>query len=136
MFHLAFPLIGINIGHLGFMSEINLPDIERMIDHIKRGDYVIDERMMLEARINKAGSPLTALNDYITKINRTRMVQLDLYVNGTLAELYNGDGLSLRLYRIDGIFFIGRRPQYCPERKLHTDYADVPAFAVCAEYRD
>ncbi|WP_066683374.1 NAD(+)/NADH kinase [Christensenella intestinihominis] len=90
----GLPMIGINIGHLGFMSEINLPDVERMIDHIKRKDYVIDERMLLEAKINGKGRPFIALNDFIiTKINRTRMVQLDLYVNGTLAELYNGDGL-------------------------------------------
>lgn len=88
------PMVGINIGHLGFMSEINLPDVEKMIHHIKQGDYVIDERMMLEAKINGAGRPFIALNDFIiTKINRTHMVQLDLYVNGTLAEFYNGDGL-------------------------------------------
>ena len=65
-----------------------------MIRHIKECDYVIDERMMLEASINGKCSKLLALNDFIiTKINRTRMVKLDLYVNGTLAEFYNGDGL-------------------------------------------
>lgn len=90
----GIPLIGINIGHLGFMSELNLPDVEKMIEHIRKKDYVIDERMMLEARINGTGRVFIALNDFIiTKINRTRMVQLDLYVNGTLADLYNGDGL-------------------------------------------
>ena len=90
----GLPLVGINIGHLGFMSEINLSDIDNMIRHIKECDYVIDERMMLEASINGKCSKLLALNDFIiTKINRTRMVKLDLYVNGTLAEFYNGDGL-------------------------------------------
>ena len=91
---IGLPLIGVNIGHLGFMSELNLGDVERMVDHIGRRDYVIDERMMLEAKVNGTGHAYIALNDFIiTKENRTRMVQLDLHVNGTLAEHYNGDGL-------------------------------------------
>ncbi len=88
------PLIGVNLGHLGFMSELNPNDISRMVDHLRNKDYVIDERMMLEAKINGTGHSFIALNDFIiTKENRTRMVQLDLYINGTLAEHYNGDGL-------------------------------------------
>ncbi|MEA4852707.1 MAG: NAD(+)/NADH kinase [Christensenella sp.] len=87
-------LIGINTGHLGFMSELNLDDVSLMMEHIRENDYVIDERMMLEARMNKSDPPVLALNDFvITKINRTRMVKLDLFVNGAQAELYNGDGL-------------------------------------------
>ncbi|MEG2882918.1 MAG: NAD(+)/NADH kinase [Christensenella sp.] len=90
----GIPIIGVNIGHLGFMSELNLSDVPKMAEHLHSKDYVIDERMMLEARINGTGAPIVALNDFIiTKVNRTRMVQLDLYVNGTLAEHYNGDGL-------------------------------------------
>lgn len=90
----ALPLIGVNIGHLGFMSELYPKDVRRMVDHIRAKDYVIDERMMLGAKINGTGYMYLALNDFIiTKENRTRMVQLDLYVNGTLAEHYNGDGL-------------------------------------------
>lgn len=88
------PLIGVNLGHLGFMSELNPDDIACMVDHIRNKDYVIDERMMLEAKINGTGHSFIALNDFIiTKENRTRMVQLDLYINSTLAEHYNGDGL-------------------------------------------
>lgn len=87
-------LIGINIGHLGFMSEINLDDIESALDQVIKGDYIIDERMMLEAEVSGRKKPLLALNDFIvSKVNRTHMVKLDLYINGSLAELYNGDGL-------------------------------------------
>lgn len=87
-------LIGINIGHLGFMSEINLDDIERALDQVIQGDYIIDERMMLEAKVSGHKKLLLALNDFIiSKVNRTHMVKLDLYINGSLAELYNGDGL-------------------------------------------
>ena len=87
-------LIGINIGHLGFMSEINLDDIERALDQVIQGDYIIDERMMLEAKVSGHKKLLLALNDFIiSKVNRTHMVKLDLYMNGSLAELYNGDGL-------------------------------------------
>ena len=89
-------LVGINIGHLGFMSEINLPDVRMMIRCIKAGDYVFDERMMMQAKITGKDRSFIALNDFIiTKENRTRMVRVDLYVNGNLAELYNGDGLVI-----------------------------------------
>ncbi len=87
-------LLGINIGHLGFMSEIGVSDLDIAIDKVLRGDYLIDERMMLEARVSHLEKPLLALNDVIiTKENRTHMVKLDLYINDSLAELYNGDGL-------------------------------------------
>ncbi|MEA5002908.1 MAG: NAD(+)/NADH kinase [Christensenella sp.] len=86
--------LGINIGHLGFMSEIGVDDIDAAIVKVMNDEYLIDERMMLEARLSHLEEPLLALNDVIiSKENRTHMVKFDLYINDSLAELYNGDGL-------------------------------------------
>lgn len=89
-------LVGINFGRLGFMSEISINEVEEFLRIVDAGEYVVDERMLLEAEIPSRKSLLIALNDFvITKQNRTKMVQLDLLINGTLAENYNGDGLII-----------------------------------------
>lgn len=88
------PLVGINTGHLGFMSEVSLSNAGSMIRRFRSGDVVRDERMLLRIHTDASPKPHHALNDVlITNRNRTRMVKLDLYINGNLAELYNGDGL-------------------------------------------
>jgi len=89
-------LAGINIGHLGFMSEIYIDEVDAFIAKAQKGQFVIDERMMLEAHIGRGEKPLLALNDFIvTRIKRTRLISLDMYINDTLAENYNGDGLII-----------------------------------------
>ncbi|MEG1158016.1 MAG: NAD(+)/NADH kinase [Christensenellaceae bacterium] len=89
-------LVGLNIGRLGFMSEIDVHEIDDLIDKIAKDEYVIDERMMLSAYVGDKKEPMMALNDFvIAKHNRTRMIQVQLSVNGTLAENYNGDGLII-----------------------------------------
>jgi len=87
---------GINIGHLGFMSEIDINEIDAFISLILHGKYVIDKRTMLEAAITSQKKRLTALNDFvITRKNRTNIINLDLYINNTLAENYKGDGIII-----------------------------------------
>lgn len=87
-------IVGINIGRLGFMSEIGTEDVCNFIDKIAGGEYTIDERLMLEAHAKGLKEPLYALNDFvINHQNTAKMIQLDMYVNGVLAENYYGDGL-------------------------------------------
>lgn len=89
------PLVGINIGHLGFMSELRIDEVPSFLECIKLGNYKIDERMMLEADvIDGSGFTLKALNDIvITRANRTNMVRLNIYIDGELTENFCGDGL-------------------------------------------
>lgn len=95
--HLNIPLVGINIGHLGFMSELSINEVVPFLECIKQGDYKIDERMMLEAEIKDGSSvTLSALNDIvITRANRTNMVRLNIYIDGELTENFCGDGLII-----------------------------------------
>jgi NAD+ kinase len=86
---------GIDFGRLGFMSEMNIDEVTDFISLVKNKDFIVDERIMLEASISSNGEKkLYALNDIVmTRKNRTQMIQLDMYVNETLAEHYNGDGV-------------------------------------------
>lgn len=84
--------VGINYGHLGFMSEIGLSEISDFLDAAAAGDLFVDDRMMLEARVGS--KTMLALNDVvITSCERFKSVQMDLTVNGSLAQQYSGDGL-------------------------------------------
>lgn len=85
-------LVGINLGHLGFMSEIGLGDVEDFIQRVENGDCVLDERTMIEAVIMD-GPPILALNDFLVTRRGHKMARMQLWIAGALAEEYNGDGL-------------------------------------------
>ena len=93
----GLPLLGINMGRLGFMSEIELEDFESL-DKLIAGDYRIEERMMLKGRIHTSEETveLSALNDIV--ISRgclSRMIDLDVYVEDTFVNSYPADGIVI-----------------------------------------
>lgn len=93
---LAIPVLGINLGSLGFLTELTPVNLEQTLERIKNGDYFVEERMLLEARVagESATGPLTALNDVvIDKGAVVRVIHLDLYVNDEFIASYAADGL-------------------------------------------
>lgn len=86
------PLVGINLGHLGFMSELDVEDVQDFVDALENGQCARDERMMLEAVI-PGHPPVLALNDFLITRHERKMVRMDLFIRGMHAEQYNGDGL-------------------------------------------
>ncbi len=91
------PLLGINLGHLGFMADVEEKNIEASLNTFLDGGYKIDRRFMIDALIEKKdGSRLTisALNDIVvTRASYQRMVAFDIKVNGDNLATYQGDGL-------------------------------------------
>ena len=91
------PLLGINLGHLGFMADVEEKNIEESLKSFMEGAYTIDRRFMIDALIEKKdGSSLnlTALNDIVvTRASYQRMVAFDIKVNGDNLATYQGDGL-------------------------------------------
>ena len=91
------PLLGINLGHLGFMADVEEKNIEASLNTFLDGGYKIDRRFMIDAFIEKKdGSRLTisALNDIVvTRASYQRMVAFDIKVNGDNLATYQGDGL-------------------------------------------
>lgn len=91
------PIIGVNFGHLGFLTEIDVPDLLPALEKILSGQYYIDERMMLEARLFRKGKIIghsVGLNDaVITKGAFARLILLETYLNDEYAATYPADGL-------------------------------------------
>ena len=95
----GIPICGINMGQLGFLTEVELPDLASALDKLITGDYQIEERLMLDAMIIRQGTLIhisSALNDVvISKNGVSRMIKLKLYVDDDLTANYAADGLII-----------------------------------------
>lgn len=93
----ATPIIGINLGDFGYLTEVNLNEIYEALEIILRGDCQMDRRMMLDAVINDQegeGVIHTVLNDVvINRAHLSRIVELETYINGRYLITYKADGL-------------------------------------------
>ena len=93
------PMIGVNLGTLGFLAEIELDTLEAALEQLLIDDYVSDERIMLQGRIVgsegvKDVSP--ALNDItITRYGSLKILSLKIYVNGQFLCRWNADGIII-----------------------------------------
>ncbi len=91
------PLLGINVGHKGFLAEIEVEQMDRYLQYIVSGSYGYRERMMLEAVVRRGHKELErylALNDIIVSRGPfSRIIKLDAYINNEYLESYSGDGL-------------------------------------------
>lgn len=95
------PILGINLGNLGFLSEAE-PDHDQLpsiIDKIIQGDYVLEERMMVEAELIQKGKSVTkyqALNDIcIAKGTFSRIIECEIFVGDQYVSTFNGDGVII-----------------------------------------
>ena len=87
-------VLGINLGNLGFLTDINPKKIQNFLSQMKQNNYVIDSRIMLEASINI--NNFTAFNDIvIQKKSISGMVKIDAKVNAELFNTYYADGLII-----------------------------------------
>lgn len=90
------PTLGINLGHVGFLTEIELSDIKEAIDKLLIGEYTIEKRMLLKIKINNENVSYHALNDLVvSKPEGTTLVSLDLYAGSELVNRYTADGLII-----------------------------------------
>ncbi len=91
------PLFGVNLGQLGFLTEIELPDLMPALEKLISGQYEIEERMMLQAAVYREGEEIGrffCLNDaVITKGAFARLIRLKTFVNGEFVDVYPADGL-------------------------------------------
>ncbi len=92
------PLLGVNLGKIGFLSKVEAADMESILDELLRGAYRIDERMILEGLILRGGSGpaerYIALNDVVVaRGSLARVVRLDVAIDGTHLATYIADGL-------------------------------------------
>ncbi|NLO26058.1 MAG: NAD(+)/NADH kinase [Clostridiales bacterium] len=93
------PILGINLGHLGFLTEFELDNMYEGLEKIKRGEYKVEERLMLEAVVvknNMITDNFRALNDIvISKGSFSRIIRLKTYINHSYLETYSADGIII-----------------------------------------
>jgi len=93
----GIPILGVNLGGFGFLAEVNGPEVERALHRLLEGDFRLDERMMLRARVEHEGrtsQEFLALNDIvITKSGYARLVKLRTFVNNEHLATHLADGL-------------------------------------------
>ena len=93
---LAIPIVGVNLGDLGFLSATTLDEMIPALDALLRGEMVIEERMMLATRVHREGRVVgtwLGLNDtVITKAAMSRIINLSVSIEGQHAILYRADG--------------------------------------------
>jgi NAD+ kinase len=91
------PILGVNFGSLGFLTEATLPELYPSLESALSGAARIEERMMLRATTIRGGLPLPdhlALNDVvITKAARARMTDLSVFVGDEFVTRVKADGL-------------------------------------------
>jgi NAD+ kinase len=91
------PLLGINLGSLGFLTQITPKDMNFALDRIANNDFHIEERMLLKASISgKELSYPYALNDVVVdKGAVSRLIQINFRVNGKQVVSYRADGMVI-----------------------------------------
>jgi NAD+ kinase len=91
------PILGVNFGSLGFLTEITLPELRPSLEAALDGRARIEERMMLRAATSRADRPFArhvALNDVVvTKGARSRMIDLSVHVGDEFVTRVKADGL-------------------------------------------
>ena len=93
------PMVGINIGRLGFLADISSDEIDTVLDDILSGKYIEEERFLLEARIirnKKIVFSADALNDVVVHIRDVaRMIEFETRINDQFVNHQRADGLII-----------------------------------------
>lgn len=94
--HRGIPVLGINMGTIGFLSSLETYEIEQYLPQFLSGDYCLDERMMLEVNITKDNQLVNrylSLNEVCIKSPGAHMIKLGIEIDGSFHSEYRGDGI-------------------------------------------
>lgn len=95
----GIPAIGINLGRLGFLTDISFADLEPGIDAILNGQCAVEKRTMLHCTVTKNGNTVfsgNALNEIVlSKGNTGRIIEFEIRVDGKFVSQPRSDGLIL-----------------------------------------
>lgn len=93
------PILGVNLGYLGFLTEIEVGEIYVYLEKMLNGEYYIEERMMLSGQVrrnDKWVGKFHALNDFvINKGSFARLITLDTFLGDEFVASYSADGVII-----------------------------------------
>ncbi len=91
------PLLGVNLGRLGFLVDISPDDMEKSVNEVLNGDYDEEQRILLNAEVQHKNSPSSesdAFNDVVVhKWEVARMIETETWVDGRFLNSMRSDGL-------------------------------------------
>lgn len=99
----SIPIMGVNVGNLGFLAEINISDMYDSLDKIIDDNFEIEKRMLISGSlfrdkilINEKDAPYIALNDFvITKSLLEKIIEIKIIINGVPLLSYGADGIII-----------------------------------------
>lgn len=93
------PLVGINRGRLGFLTDVTPDEMFESFDAVLQGRYETDVRQLLAARLTRGDGPPAgcyALNDIVVQRHESgRMIELETWIGGRFVNTHGGDGLVI-----------------------------------------
>ncbi|MFM2069571.1 MAG: hypothetical protein RLZZ584_4480 [Pseudomonadota bacterium] len=92
------PMVGVNQGRLGFITDISVRNMQQALTAVLRGEFELDQRTMLEGRVERDGQPIfsaIAMNDVVVRSGAAGMVELRVEVDGQFVANFRADGLIL-----------------------------------------
>lgn len=94
--HWQIPILGINLGHLGFMADIPSSDIFSSLEDLLRRAYTIEERLALEASSSSSGELLRAVNDIVFhRAKNQSLIELSIHADNILINTFVADGIII-----------------------------------------
>jgi NAD+ kinase len=88
------PLLGVNLGRLGYLAEVDAGEMFAALDKIVSGDYQIEERMVLRCEESDGSNQCIGLNEVLVeRSSRQRLVRLNVSIGGERLAAFNADGV-------------------------------------------
>jgi NAD+ kinase len=93
----GIPTLGVNLGRVGFLAKIETEDLERALGQVVAGDYVVDERLRIQATLRRADGTSeshSCLNEVVVaRGERVRMIQVEVEISGSHLATYVADAV-------------------------------------------
>ncbi|MCV6607453.1 MAG: NAD(+)/NADH kinase [Campylobacterales bacterium] len=91
------PILAVNLGNLGFLTDVDSNEILKAVHRVNEGDYRIDQRMVIKVTTEIGGeeNSFYAVNDIVIKHMFNKMTRINLKIDGVLANKYHGDALII-----------------------------------------
>ncbi len=92
----GIPALGINLGKVGFLTEVEPDDMQTAFDSVLNGSYIVEKRMLINMQINDGSENFQALNDIVvSKLEDAKLIGVELYTDSELVNHYAADGLII-----------------------------------------
>lgn len=95
----SIPVLGVNLGHLGFLAETSTANLEKALEQLQADDFEIQDRMILHGEIwrdNRCVRTVFALNDIVIyRGNYPRLIEMTIHISDEFLSTYSADGMIL-----------------------------------------